>query len=50
MARLFMVVLGQIALLAGAILIMTPVLYMVSASFMTNDEIFLLDSRFCRQI
>jgi multiple sugar transport system permease protein len=40
MARLFMVVLGQIALLAGAILIMTPVLYMVSASFMTNDEIF----------
>lgn len=32
--------LGQLALLAGAVLIMTPALYMLSASFMTTNEIF----------
>lgn len=33
-------VLGQCALFAGAILITTPALYMLSASFMTNSELF----------
>uniref|UniRef100_A0A7C1FEU6 Carbohydrate ABC transporter permease n=1 Tax=Caldilinea aerophila TaxID=133453 RepID=A0A7C1FEU6_9CHLR len=33
-------ILGQCALFAGAILITTPALYMLSASFMTNSELF----------